>query len=135
MAYSRNQDQRLLDKALYATATVATDGANGTLITITPRNANGRAVPCEFGIRLSDNATGVGLTATTASGSVGDKTAGTTGQVLSTQVAKKAWTVQTAADGTYQLSAIDAAKTPFVVAVSIDGLVMPVATLATASYG
>lgn len=133
--YSRNQDQRALDKPLYATASAATDGANVTLVTVTVRNAMGRAVPCELGVRLSDDASGLGLTATSASGNVTDKTAGTTGQILATEVAKKALRVQTAADGTYQLSITDTAKTAFVVAVVIDGLVMPVLTLATASYG
>jgi hypothetical protein len=134
-AYARNFDQRELDRPLYATAAAATDGSNATLVTITIRNGMGKAVPCEFGIRLSDNASGIGLTATTASGNVTDKTAGTTGQLLATQVAKKALWVQTTAAGTYQLSITDTAKTAFVVAAVIDGLVMPLATLATASYG
>ena len=134
-AYARNIDQRELDEPLYATAAVATDGSNATLVTITTRNGMGKAVPCEFGVRLSDNASGLGLTATTASGNVTDKTAGTTGQLLATQVAKKALWVQTTAAGTYQLSITDTAKTAFVIVVVIDGLVMPVATLATASYG
>lgn len=133
--YARNFDQREIDRPLRAEATVAPDGANAALVTITTRNGVGRAVPCEFGIRLSDNASGLGLTATTASGNVTDKTAGTTGQVLATEVSKKALRVQTAADGTYQLGITDTAKTAFVIAVVLDGLVMPVATLATASYG
>ena len=133
--YQRNQDQRLLDKPLYATAAIATDGANATLVTITLHNANGRAVPGEFGLRLSDNASGLGLTGTAASGNVTDKSAGTTGQLVATEVSKKALRVQTMADGTYQLSITDTGKTPYVIAVVLDGLVMPVVTLATASYG
>lgn len=134
-SYSRNEDQRIRDKPLYAAATAAADGANVTLVTLTMRNALGKAVPCEFGLRLSDNASGLGLTAVTASGNVTDKTAGTTGQLMATEVAKKALRVQTASDGTYQLSITDTAKTAFVVAVVLDGLVIPVITLATASYG
>ncbi len=134
-SYTRNEDQRLIDKPNHVTGAAATDGANVTLVTLTLRNSRGRAVPGEFGVRLSDNASGLGLTATTASGNVTDKTAGTTGQVLSALVAKKALLVQSAADGTYQLSITDTAKTAFVVAAVVDGLVMPVVTLATASYG
>jgi hypothetical protein len=135
MAYSNNLDQRALDAPMYATAVVAADGTNATLVTITMHNSSGRAVPCEFGIRLSDAATGVGLTATTASGAVGDKTAGTTGQVIATEVSKKALRVQTTATGTYGLSITDSAKTAFVIVVVLAGLIMPVKTLATASYG
>ena len=133
--YSRNPDERMMRKPLSASAVVATDGSNATLVTLTMRDAQGRPVPCEFGLRLSDNASGLGLTATTASGNVTDKTAGTTGQLMATEVSKKALKVQTAADGTYQLSITDTAKTAFVIAVVLDGLVMPVVTLATASYG
>lgn len=134
-SYSRNIDQRALDKPLYATATVAAGASNVSEVTITMRNSVGKAVPCEFAIRLSDNASGLGLTGTTASGAVTDKTAGTTGQVMTTDVSKKALRVQTTSAGTYVLSITDTAKTAFVIAVVIDGLVMPVATLATASYG
>ena len=134
-AYSRNPDERMMRVPISASAAVATDGSNATLVTITMRDAQGRKVPCEFGIRLSDSATGLGLTATTASGNVTDKTAGTTGQIMATEVSKKALRVQSASDGTYQLSITDTAKTPFVIAVVVGGLVIPVTTLATASYG
>lgn len=127
--------QRLASKPNYASATVATDGTNATLVTIKLLNGAGFPVAGEFGIRLSDNASGVGLTATTASGAVGDKTAGTTGQVVDTPVAKKALQVQTTAAGTYQLSITDTAKTAFVIAAVIDGLVLPIKTLSAASYG
>lgn len=132
---SRNPDQREFDRPMYATAAAAADGANATLVTLTLRNLNGAPVAGEFDVRLSDNASGLGLTATTASGAVGDKTAGTTGQVIATHVAKKAFRVQTTAAGTYQLSITDTAKTPFKVATVIDGLPDVVLTLATASYG
>lgn len=136
-AYQRNVDDRQLATPLYATAVAATDGANTTLVTITVRDQRGRKVPCAMIVTLSDATTGIGLTATTASGAVTDKTAGTTGQILSILVAKKAWLVQTAAAGTYQLSIIDSAKSLFKVAVTLlaDGLVQPVITLAAADYG
>ena len=129
--------QRDFDKPFTATAAVATDGANATLVTITVKNANGRtmAKPINMDLWLSDAASGFGVTATTASGAVGDKTAGTTGIVLGTYTAKKALRVQTTASGTYQLSITDTSKTAFKVVVQIDGLPVVVATLATASYG
>jgi hypothetical protein len=129
--------QRLFDKPAYATAVVATDGTNATKVTITIRNANGKpmAQPTNFDLYLSDSAVGQGLTATTASGAVGAKTAGTTGTDLSAYVAKKALYVQSLADGTYVLSITDTVKTAFKVCVGLDELPAVVATLATASYG
>lgn len=115
---------------------VATDGTNATLVTMTVRNAQG--VPAgikNFVVWLSDSAAGLGLTATTASGAVGDKTAGTTGQVLCILTTKKSWMVQSIANGTYKLSITDSAKTAFYVWAVIDGEKCLVATLATASYG
>lgn len=124
------------DRPHTVTAVVATDGSNATLVTLTVRNALGRAVgPKSLIVFLSDSATGVGLTATTASGAVTDKTAGTTGIILSTLTTKKALLVQCLAAGTYQLSITDSAKTAFKVCVDIDGVVSVVTTLATASYG
>lgn len=117
-------------------ATVATDGANTTLVTLTMRNRLGRPVgPKSFHLFLSDSASGLGVTATAASGAVGDKTAGTTGQVLSALIAKKYLIVQNIANGTFQLSIIDTAKTAFKVCTEVDGVVQVVATLSAASYG
>lgn len=124
------------DRPHSVTASAATDGANATLVTLTIKNAQGRPVgPKSFLLYLSDSATGLGLTATTASGNVTDKTAGTTGQVLGTLTSKKALVVQNIADGTYQLSITDTSKTAFKVCVEIDGVVYVPITLATANYG
>ena len=124
------------DRPHNVTAVAATDGTNATLVTLTLRNALGRKVgPKSFLLWLSDSASGVGLTATTASGAVGDKTAGTTGQVFGTLTTKKAFLVQNLADGTYQLSITDSAKTAFKVCAEIDSVVYVVKTLATGDYG
>jgi hypothetical protein len=123
------------DRPAYATAVAATDGTDSTLITFTLRNMNGSPRAGEFYIRLSDSASGVGLTATTASGAVTDKTAGTTGRILDTQVSNKAFHVQTTAAGTYQLSISDTAKTLFKVVAVVAGKPHVVRTLAAADYG
>lgn len=130
-------EQQDFNRPVDATAAVATDGANATLVTITVKNANGKpmAKPVNMDLWLSDAATGAGVTATTASGNVTDKTAGTTGIVLGTYTAKKALRVQTLANGTYQLSITDTSKTAFYVCVQLDGLPIVVTHLATASYG
>jgi len=126
----------MYDRPHYVTGTAATDGSNATLVTLTVKNNNGRAVgPKSFDLFLSDSASGVGVTATTASGAVGDKSAGTTGLVLDTMITKKYLKVQCLADGTYQLSITDTAKTAFKVCVEIDGIVAVVLTLATGNYG
>jgi hypothetical protein len=125
----------VFDRPAYATATAAADGANATLVTFTLRNMNGSPRPGEFEIRLSDNASGVGLATATASGNVTDKTPGTTGQLLDTQVAKKALRVQTTAAGTYQLSITDTGKAEVVLVAVVDGKTQPVLTLSEDDYG
>jgi hypothetical protein len=127
--------QREFDRPSYATATVATDGANATLVTITAKNANGRPTPVIMDLWLSDTATGSLLTAVTASGAVQGKNNGVTGTDLVVHVAKKALCVMTLAAGTYQLSITDTAKTAFKIFVQIDGVRSLVASLVTASYG
>lgn len=124
------------DRPHDVTAAAATDGSNISLVTLTVHNSLGRAVgPKTFLLYLSDSATGVGVTATAASGTVTDKTAGTTGQILSILIAKKAWIVQCLANGTYQLQITDTAKTAFKICVEIDGVVYVPLTLATGNYG
>lgn len=123
--------------AVTATAAVATDGSNATLVTITAKDATGAAVAgAVFDLILSDSAAGVGYSAATASGAVTVKTAGTTGTLLGTYLAKFGLRVQTNASGTFGLSITDTAKTAFKVVVILpNGNVVVVATLATASYG
>lgn len=128
--------QRQFDRPFYATATVAAGAANVSEVTITARNANGKAVgPSTFDLWLSDSAVGTGYTATTASGAVTVKTAGTTGTLIGTFLAKFGLKVQTLANGTFVLSITDTAKTAFKVCVQIDGITFVVATLVTANYG
>jgi hypothetical protein len=129
--------QRQFDKPADASATVATDGANATLVTIKIRNANGAPVqqPTNFDLYLSDSAKGYGLTAATASGAVQGKNNGVTGTDLSTYVAKKALYVQSILGSTYQLSITDTAKTAFKVCVGLDDMTFVVAPLSAASYG
>lgn len=133
----QNSGQWAYNRPHYVDAVVAADGANATLVTMTVRNAQGAAAGIKrFDVFLSDSATGDGLTATTASGAVGDKTAGTTGTVVAIGTVKKSMTVQSIAAGTYGFSITDTAKTAFKVLVILDGMAPQlVATLATASYG
>jgi len=84
---------------------------------------------------LSDADTGVGLTATTASGTVQAKSA--SGADFATFTAKKALLVQPLATGVYTLEITDSAKTAFYVcAATLDGRAYSVSTvLATEDYG
>lgn len=129
--------QRQYDVPAYATATVAAGAANVSEITITVRNANGKAIstPYCMDLWLSDSAVATGYTATTASGAVTVKTAGTTGTLIGTYLAKFGLRVQTLANGTFVLSITDTAKSLFKVCVQTEGVPYVVATLATASYG
>jgi hypothetical protein len=119
------------------TFSVAAGSANVSEITVTVKDALGFTVPgvLQFDLWLSDAATGAGLTATTASGAVGAKSA--SGADISTYVAKKSLRVQTLAAGTYVLSITDTAKTGFfVAALAPNGSKAYVAPqLTTGSYG
>jgi len=126
----------LAEKAIYATATVAAGAANISEVTITSRDGNGKPVGnVIMDLFLSDSAVGNGYSAATASGAVTVKTAGTTGNLLFTYLAKFGLVVQTTTAGTFTLSITDTVKNLFKVCVRIDGQVYVVATLATASYG
>lgn len=120
------------------TMTVAPGTANVSLVTMQLVDANDVAVQAAnfFTWWLSDATTGVGLTATTASGAVGAGTAGADFGVLTT---KKATYVQTDATGKYILSITDTAKTLFKVCATIDvpaGQKSSVGlTLTAANYG
>jgi hypothetical protein len=127
---------RIAEKAIDATATVAAGAANVAEITITTRDGNGKPVGnVIFDVFLSDSAVGNGYTASTASGAVTVKTAGTTGNLLFTYLAKFGLLVQSTTAGVFILSITDTNKVAFKIAVKVDGVVKVVATLATASYG
>lgn len=117
--------------------TIAAGGANVSEITIAPTDVSGNVITGVHNliVILSDAATGVGLTATSASGTVQAKTA--SGTDLAALTAKKALAVQTLADGTYTLEITDTAKTTFYVAAGIPahGLLEVSRILATADYG
>lgn len=91
----------------------AAGAANVSEVTITVKDAAGAtiAAPFHLDIFLSDAATGVGLTSTSASGTVQAKAA--SGVDLETVTAKKHLRVQTLATGIYILEITDTAKTGF----------------------
>lgn len=97
------------------TLTPAAGGANVCEVTIQAKDAAGanmaRAVL--LAVWLSDAATGIGITGTSASGTVQAKAA--SGTDLGALTAKKALLVQTKANGSYTLEITDTAKTGFYV--------------------
>lgn len=129
-------NQRLFDKPAYVTGVVTAGAATISEIALTARNANGAPVPgAWFKVYLSDSAAGIAYTATTASGTVTVKTAGTTGTIMFTYLAKFGLLVQANSAGSFTLQITDSARTAFKVCVEIEGMPMVVKTLATASYG
>lgn len=126
-------------KGLVYTVTLApaAGAANIDLTTITFKDETGTAVayPVTFLWWLSDAATGIGLTATTASGAVA---AGASGTDLVAHVAKKLTLSQSTAAGVYIASITDTAKTGFYVAVqplNSDMQVQVSAQLVAGNYG
>lgn len=120
-----------------ATFTPTAGGSNVCEVAIVLKNVDNTTItgPRVVDIYLSDAATGVGLTATTASGAVAAKSAsGTDMAVLTT---KKALRVQTLANGSYTLSITDTAKTGFYICVvnPSNGAVIVSSPLITANYG
>lgn len=96
----------------------AAGSANVCLVTCQIIDNEGFSVASaeEMEIWLSDAATGLGITATTASGAVA---AGASGTDLAVLVTKKMIRAQFDATGKYILSITDSAKTLFVVAVKL----------------
>lgn len=120
-----------------ASFSIAPGAANicNVTITIQDNNSTTLARAHNFEVWLSDAATGVGLTATTASGTVQAKSA--SGTVMGALTAKKALRVQSLATGVFILEITDTAKTGFYIAVKTDtGAVFQVSRqLLTADYG
>lgn len=102
------------------TTSAAAGSANVCNVTYQVVDALGAALAGVFTfiVFLSDAATGVGLTATTASGTV---VAGASGTDLGDLTAKKAKVVQTDATGKYILSITDTVKTNFYPCAQIPG--------------
>jgi hypothetical protein len=116
--------------------TPAAGAANIANVTITPLDSQGNAMTGirEIEVWLSDAATGAGLTATTASGTVQAKSG--EGTVLTALTAKKHILAQSKASGTFILEITDTAKTLFYVAVRGPGGVASVSSqLITGNYG
>lgn len=124
-------------RAADVTFAAAAGGANVSEVTITVVDSDGVAIAAPFALDvwLSDAATGIGLTGTTASGTVTAKAA--SGAVLSTYTAKKDLRVQTLATGVFILEITDTAKTGFFVAARnpATGATEVSAQLVTANYG
>ncbi|MDA0780669.1 MAG: hypothetical protein PQ612_06005 [Rickettsiales bacterium] len=124
-------------KATNVTFSYAAAAANVSEVTITVKNAAGTTIesPHSLDVYLSDAATGAGLTATTASGTVTAKAA--SGTVLGTLTAKKALRVQTLATGVFILEITDTAKTGFYPVVSLPntGETIVGSQMVTGDYG
>lgn len=121
-------------EALQATISAAAGTTNQTLVTIQFKDGSGTnlARPINFDWVLSDAATGAGLTATTASGTVA---AGASGTDLLSMVSKKAGRAQTDATGKYILAITDTGKTQFYVVVDRPKVYTTVTQILTANYG
>lgn len=115
------------------TLTPAAGTANISNVTLQVVDGAGASVGSvfNFDVWLSDAASGAGLTAVTASGTVTP----TTGIVLQTYTAKKALRIQTDATGKAVLAITDTAKTGFYVAVALRGVAIVSAQLVTGNYG
>lgn len=128
----------LLDDIVASFSFSASAGASDVCeVAITLKDAAGATVDGArpFMVWLSDAATGVGLTGTTASGTV--KAKAKSGVDFATFTAKKALLVQPLATGIYTLEITDTKKTAFYVcAATLDGRAYSVSTvLATEDYG
>jgi len=116
--------------------TFTAGAANVAEVAIALLDGHGSAVahPQPLKVWLSDAATGVGLTATSASGTVQAKAA--SGADFGVLTAKKALLVQPLATGIYTLEITDVAKTLFYVAVQLpDGRVAVSRVMTAADYG
>ncbi len=116
--------------------TIAAATSNVSNITLKVAQPGG-TIPANlvpFKLWLSDSATGVGQTGTTASGTVTAKSS--SGTVLDTLTAKKSLVVQTNTAGSFILEITDSAKTGFYVCAQMPhGPVVVSRQLVTADYG
>jgi hypothetical protein len=117
--------------------TISAGAANVTEIAIALLDGAGdaRASAIPMTVWLSDAATGAGLTATSASGTVQAKSA--SGTDFGVLTAKKALVAQPLATGIYTLEITDTAKTGFYVCIQnpFTGAVSVSRQLVTADYG
>lgn len=128
---------KLTGVAADVTFSPAAGAANICEVTIAVKDAAGATIAGVFSldVYLSDAATGAGLTAVTASGTVTAKAA--SGAVIGTHTAKKALRVQTLATGVFILEITDTAKTGFYVVATVPGTGRTAvsAQLVTGNYG
>ncbi len=119
-----------------ASISAAPGVANVSLVTFQLKDGAGNnlANVTEMDVWLSDAATGIGLTATTASGAVA---AGASGTDLGDLTVKKAKLVATDATGKYILSITDTGKTGFYPCCTVPGTDKATvgAQLVTGNYG
>lgn len=138
LAYGGNVITNNVKGLVYTVSlSTAAGSSNVSLTTITFKDETGSAVayPVLFNWWLSDASTGIGLTATTASGAVA---VGATGTDLTAPVAKKLTLSQSSASGVYIASITDTAKTGFYIAVQTANSDQPTvvsAQLTSGSYG
>lgn len=137
MGLSADNRLILLGRAFSVKFTPAAGGSNVCEITLQVIDNEDRAVAGVFNLDLwlSDAASGAGLTATTASGTVAAKAS--SGQDMGTLTSKKALRIQTLATGAYILSITDTAKTLFYPCAQLqnrDGAIVG-AQLVTGNYG
>ncbi len=136
MSGSVEFDPNELALAAKVSISAAAGTTNQTLVTFQFKDGAGNnlAACVPIDIWLSDAATGIGLTATTASGAVG---AGASGTDFGALTAKKAIRSLTDATGKYILAITDTLKTGFFPCCSIPGTgqIAVGAQLQTANYG
>lgn len=137
--FGLDKDNSLIAKGMpdQVAITPAVGATNVTLVTLQIKDNEGnnfnQVLPML--VWLSDVSNGNGLTATTASGTVG---AGTKGTTLGSLTASKALKVLTSTDGSYILSITDTGKTNFYVCAMAENQMKPapqIKQLATANYG
>ena len=123
--------------ALTPTFAIASGGSNISEITIQWQDGKGNNVAFAVltEVWLSDDAAGIGLTSTSASGTVTAKSS--SGVDFGALTAKKALVAQSLATGVFILEITDTAKTAFIVATKcpFTGQTFVSAALATADYG
>lgn len=117
-----------------ASLSIAAGSTNVALVSIQLKDGNGTNLThtAMIDVWLSDASTGIGLTASTASGAV---TAGASGTDLGNITSKKSLRMMTDATGLAILSITDSGKHHFYVATALPTGVFVSSQLADASYG
>lgn len=134
---AEDQEEDSLPLPASLSFTPAAGSTNVCEVTIQVLDLDGEALAgvFQFDVWLSDATSGAGLTGTTASGTVTNKTS--SGIVQDTYTAKKALRVQTLATGVFILQITDSAKTAFKVCGQVPGTGRTVVSdaLITGNYG